>query len=436
MRKLADWVVLADGWARATTAIASGAVGALAMPPFGAWPALVVSLTVAVWLIDGSSAGRRIPAVASAWRAASAGWLWGFGYFVASLWWIGSAFLVQADLFAWLMPFGVLGLPAVLAVFPALGFAVARLLWSRNGARLFALSFGLTASEWLRGHAFTGFPWNTLGLAFGQNLWLMQSASVVGMYGLTVMAVLICAAPATIATGASPTSRLRPSLLAMLALLAMAGFGAVRLSGGDIPSVAGVRLRIVQPNLPQDEKFNSANGAAILRHYLELSDRATSPEAGGIAGVTHLIWPESAFPFLLHREPVALAQIARALPSGAVLLTGAARSDEGLREGERTRYYNSIQVVATDGGIASSYDKVHLVPFGEYVPEFLDTALRALGIRQFVSIPGGFTPGSRRAVLDAPGLPPAAGSVLLRGHFPGRDDARRGSARPDPERHQ
>jgi apolipoprotein N-acyltransferase len=415
MRAVAHWVVLADGWKRALVATAAGAVGALAMPPFGFWPALAVSLTVAVWLIDGAAAGRGFAPTLR--RAAMSGWLWGFGYFVAGLWWLGSAFLVQAEIFAWLLPFGVLGLPAILAFFPALGFALGRLLWSPSGWRIFAFALGLTLAEWLRGFLFTGFPWNTLGMALGQNLWLMQSASFFGLYGLTLLATLVFAAPATLASGKGSLGKAGPVAAAGLVLVGLAGFGAWRLTGADPSLVAGVKLRIMQPNLAQDAKFHPGNGPEILRHYLDLSDRATSPQTSGMSEVTHLVWPESAFPFLLHREPAALAQIAEALPKGAVLITGAARSGPGGGTGEPTRYYNSIQVVGDTGAVLASYDKVHLVPFGEYVPGFLDRALRAIGVRQFVTIPGGFTPGERKTALAVPGLPAVAGSVCYEAIF-------------------
>ena len=185
---LAQWIMLTSGWRRLLVSIAAGAVGALAMPPFGALPALVVSLSIAVWLIDGAATGRRGNRGAVL-ACAVIGWAWGFGYLTAGLWWLGSAFLVEADEFLWALPLGVIGLPAVLALFYAAGFALARVLWSQGPARIAALAVGISASEWLRGHLFTGFPWNTLGMALGQNLWLMQSASVIGLYGLTLLAV-------------------------------------------------------------------------------------------------------------------------------------------------------------------------------------------------------------------------------------------------------
>src|SRR3954471_7850661 len=127
---LAPRVVLSWGWRRFVMAWLAGAAGALAMPPYGLLPALALSLTVAVWLIDGCATDGRFGPVATLWAAALAGWAWGFGYFVAGLWWLGAAFLVEAGRFAWASPLGVLGVPAVLALFPAAGFALARVLWS------------------------------------------------------------------------------------------------------------------------------------------------------------------------------------------------------------------------------------------------------------------------------------------------------------------
>ncbi|HVL72388.1 MAG TPA: apolipoprotein N-acyltransferase [Beijerinckiaceae bacterium] len=412
---LAGRVILAWGWTRLAIAFAAGAVGALAMPPFGFLPALAVSLTLAVWLLDGAAAGGSRGAILRA--AAAAGWAWGFGYFVAGLWWLGAAFLVEADEFAWALPLGVLGLPALLAVFPALGFALARAVWSPGIGRLFALAFGLGTSEWLRGILFTGFPWNAPGMALGQNLWLMQAASVVGLHGLTILAILICAAPATLGDGGPARRRWAAPAAALAGLAILAAFGAARVPSGPVPAVEGVRLRLMQPNLPQDAKFRPENRDAIMARYLDLSDRATSPRSSGVADATHLIWPESAFPFLLHREPRALAQIAELLPQGTALITGAARAEEPL-PGEAPRIFNAIQVVAHDGAIVATYDKVHLVPFGEYFPRVLDGALRAVGLRQFVHVPGGFAAGRPRP-FEVPGLPRVAPTICYEAIFPG-----------------
>jgi apolipoprotein N-acyltransferase len=263
---IAHRIILSHGWPRLGIAVAAGAFGALAMPPYGILPALFVSLTIAVWLMDGANAGPR------GWRTlrdcALIGWAWGFGYFVAGLWWLGAAFLVEADQFAWAMPLGVIGLPAVLAVFYAAGFAASRLVWSRGAGRLFALAFGLAGSEWLRGHLFTGFPWNSLGMALGDNLWLMQGASLVGLYGLSLVVVPIAASPAMLATETAARARTMPVVVAMLALGALALFGAWRVPAKPDTTIAGVRLRLIQPNIQQDEKFQPENRSGIVGKYL------------------------------------------------------------------------------------------------------------------------------------------------------------------------
>ena len=130
-----------------------------------------------------------------------AGWWFGLGYFVPGLYWIGYAFLVDASTFAWLMPFAVLGLPAYLALFTAFGFALARLIWTRDASRVIALAASLTISEWLRGHVLTGFPWNAFGYALTEPLALAQTASLIGLWGLTFLAVAIFASPAVLIDG-------------------------------------------------------------------------------------------------------------------------------------------------------------------------------------------------------------------------------------------
>ncbi|WP_114944173.1 apolipoprotein N-acyltransferase [Microvirga calopogonii] len=407
---------LARGWRRWLTAFAAGAVGALAMPPFGILPALVLSLVPAVWLLDGTvkdGPSRWAPFMS----AALLGWFWGFGYFVAGLWWLGAAFLVEADQFAWAMPFGVLGLPALLAFFPAFGFALSRPFWLPDAWRIIALAFGLTISEWLRGHLFTGFPWNNPGMALGQNLWLMQSASLAGLYGLTFLSIAICAAPAVLLTGRTGRARWTAPILAATLLLGLAAFGAWRVPSEASALVEDVRLRIMQPNLPQDAKFNPRNRDAIMRRYLTLS--ASPGRDGKAAAPTHIVWPESAFPFLLHRDPASLAQIAALLGPGSTLITGAARMDDPLPGEAVGKFYNAIQVIDEKGTILGAYDKVHLVPFGEYVPKFLDALIRAAGLRQFVHIPGGFEPSEKRATLSIPGLPPVAATICYEAIFPG-----------------
>src|ERR1700722_2872779 len=137
LASLIEGIILSWGWRRRAIAFVSGAVGALALPPFSLFALIAVPLTIAVWLIDGAQDRGSKRSLAAAFGA---GWWMGFGYFLAGLWWVGSALLVEADKFAWALPLAVVALPAALAVFPAAGFALARLLWSPGPARIFALA--------------------------------------------------------------------------------------------------------------------------------------------------------------------------------------------------------------------------------------------------------------------------------------------------------
>ncbi len=413
---LVEGVILSWGWRRRAIAFVSGAVGALALPPFSLFALIAAPLTIAVWLIDGAEdRGSGRPLIGSMRAAFGAGWWMGFGYFLAGLWWLGAAFLVEADKFAWALPLGVVALPAVLALFPAAGFAIARALWSPGPARVFALAFELGVAEWARGLLFTGFPWNDFGMALGSNLALAQIASLIGLHGLTFLTIAIFAAPATVWRVGEGRLNLAPAGFAALALALIAAFGAFRLAAPATAALPGVKLRLIQPNIGQDDaSFSPENRDAILRRYLDLSERATAPDRSGVRDVTHLIWPESAFPFILSRDRKALDDIAAFLSGGATLITGAARlEDDG--SGPR-RYFNSIEIVGRDGLSGEHYDKQHLVPFGEYVP--FEGLLEKARITQFVDIPGGFEPGAGRRVLRIPGLPDAMPLVCYEAIFP------------------
>jgi apolipoprotein N-acyltransferase len=411
---VAHRIVLAYGWRRALIALGAGLVSVLAMAPFNAWPVLFVTFPVVVWLIDGAGGtrARGIPA------AALSGWWFGFGYFLGGLYWVGYAFLVDAPTFGWLLPVAVAGLPAGLALFMAAGFALARLLWGRNGWRVLALAVALTTSEWLRGHVLTGFPWNSFGYALSTPLALAQSASLVGLWGLTFVAVAIFASPAVLFDDRRMARRpwLVP-LCGLLVLAVMGLYGTLRLGSAPVRFVDRVTLRIMQPNLSQDAKFNYTAKAEVMQKYLALSDRSSGPQSSGVRDVSVLVWPESAFPFFLAREADAMAQIAGLLPDGTVLITGAARPPDAPPGMPITRAYNSIYVINHDGSILSIYDKLHLVPFGEYLP--FQSALESIGLQQLTKVHGGFIPGTRRRPLALPNAPAVLPLICYEAIFPG-----------------
>ena len=416
------------GWRRALFSFALGVASVAAFAPFHVWPLLFVTFPALIWLLDGiadqaATRGRR-----AAWRqAALAGWAFGFGFFVAGLYWIGFAFLVEADKFAWLIPFAVAALPAGLALFYALAAAIAVLLWRPGTVRIFIFATACFGIEWLRGHILTGFPWNLWGYALAGNDALAQTASIFGIYGLTLLTLLIAASPAALAGRARRDGARNWVLPAICLMLLAVGWlwGEVRLSGTPSPPHSGVTLRIVQANIPQADKWKPENRQWIFERLLTLS--ANGPQGAPAApGVTHLIWPETSVPFLfmLNGEialPEARKAFADLVGDGTTFIVGAERIDGTKRaDGKYTvdRVYNSLFVLDSEARLLGTYDKLHLVPFGEYVP--FEKTMAALGITQLTHMNSGFATGTRRNLMTAPGAPPYAPLICYEAIFPER----------------
>jgi apolipoprotein N-acyltransferase len=415
MQSVADAVMVLWGWRRIVVALLAGSASALGFAPFHAFPVLWLTLPVLVWLLDGATAPEGTGLLRRIGPALAIGWWFGFGFFLAGMWWIGVAFVVAGGGFALLGPLAMVILPAVLALFWAIGVACARLVWIDGWPRIVVLAVCLSIAEWLRGHVFTGLPWNVFGYALAPNPLMMQSAAVIGVWGLTFFAFLIFAAPAVLAQGdvRRPMAGFLTAVLAIM--VAHIGFGFIRLPADIEVASPAVKLRIVQPATAPRSRWQVENPAATMARYAALS-RSGGP-LGGPDGPTVLIWPESAFPFILTETPSALIAIADLLPPGTVLITGAARTRPGGTDEQSFRAFNSVHVVDDLGEIRTSYDKVHLVPFGEYVP--FRTLLEKLGMTQLVAIPGGFQPGARRRTLDLEVAPPVGPLICYEIIFPG-----------------
>ncbi len=414
MNRLADSIILLWGWRRILLAFAAGASLVLTLPPFNALPVGWIAIPILVWMIDGSATPEGTGFLRRLLPAFWIGWWFGFGYFVAGLWWIGASFLVEADVFAWLMPFAVVVLPAGLALLWGLGAAVARLFWADGWVRILVLAVTMTLVEWLRGHILTGFPWNAVGYTLMPDTLLMQPASLIGLWGMTLLAFMVFAAPVLLVGGnEGGRGRWLGFALILLLFLGDIGFGLIRLRGADDAVVAGVRLRIVQASIPEEAKQDATAARANFDQQLELSRNAPAP--GDSDGPTLIIWPETAVPYILTEQPGALAAIADMLPAGVTLVTGAPRRDPApILNGPDV--FNSVLVISDTGEIRDSYDKVHLVPFGEYLP-FADT-LESWGIRQLITLPGGFATGLQRRTLTAGDAPPFSPLICYEVIFP------------------
>jgi len=277
---------------------------------------------------------------------------------------------------------------------------LAQLFWSDSVRRIFVLAASFALLEYLRGFVATGFPWNSIGYAAYPAPLLMQSASVFGIYGITAFVVLVASCLGTIVPGmeAQEKSRWRLFKLVGLLLVVHVGFGFARMEPAPVDLVEGVSLRLVQPGVPQNEKFDLEKHPEHLRRYLDLSAGEGEGGKTGLAGTTHLFWPESVFPYLLTERRDTLSAISAMLPSGTSLITGAVRAEAASAGEGKNFVFNSVYVINDEGLIVSAADKVHLVPFGEYLP-FQET-LEAIGLQQLTKIDGGFEAGATRRLLS------------------------------------
>ncbi|RYF95493.1 MAG: apolipoprotein N-acyltransferase [Caulobacteraceae bacterium] len=402
-------MTLSKAWQSRLFALAAGAAAALAHPPFGLLPGLL-GYGVILLLVDGASPERPLRS------AFLRGWLAGVAYFAIGTWWVAEAFLVDIAAHGWMAPFAVTFMAAGIALFWGLAALLYRL--ARVGGPwrvlVFAAAFG--AAEWLRGHILTGFPWNLPGESWKAGSLVSQSASVVGAYGLTVITVAVAATPALFWKAPRRTALIANGGAAAL-LLVLLAYGALRGPLPPTPPGQATLVRIVQPDVPQEAKYDPQAFTRIMGKYLSLT-RRPGPD-GRVPDI--VIWPEGAVPALaddyLAQGTWTRAAIVEALAPGQVLLVGAARA-EGTPDAPR--YFNSLLVLRREGdGLVQlgRYDKHRLVPFGEYLP--LDSLLSPLGVKNLVQIGDGFDSGPPPAPLAIPGLPVLQPLICYESLYPG-----------------
>ena len=345
-------------------ALVAGAAAALGHAPFGLWPISLAGFVAVTWLVSGSFGLNRRSSASGMYpvlrRPVLAAWAGGLGYFAVSLHWIVEPFLVDAATHGWMAPFALALLAGGLALlWAAAGWVSTRLAGSA------ALSFAvcLAAVEMVRGHIFTGFPW-ALPAYIWADTWLLSLAAYVGPYGLTAVTLLLVAL-------LSELPRRWPLPIATAAVLT--GIGLYSQDAAPKPKPIGT-VRLGQPNAPQDEKWDPEKAHGFV-------DRALAFTAAPKDGVDLVVWPETAIPYPLDLAGPLLPRLARAADGVPVVSGINRRTDEGT-------WFNSAILVDATGEVAETYDKVHLVPFGEYIPLRIDF-IRALA----ASSGYGFTAG-------------------------------------------
>ncbi len=396
-----------SGWRKAATAIGAGACGALAMAPVYALPLLAVAFSVLILLIDAASASDK-PLRRAFWT----GWQFGFGYFLVGVYWMAFSFFVQAEEFAWMAPFAVTGMPAFLGLFTGAACLTAAAFWRPGWRRVVLFACVWALFEFTRGHVLTGLPWNLAGQALAGSAIGAQTAAWYGAYGLSLITVLIAAAPAAWAGYALPIKRqLLGPIISIAATAVLFAIGAIRLVAPEPAPSPETFVRIIQPNIPQREKIDPGLWRRNFDRQLALSSEGL-PDRGRI----FIIWPENGAP-LINEAASALADMEAALSPNAVLIAGAVRRAED--ETGKMRFYNSIAVTphtAQGRKVVGFYDKHHLVPFGEYLP--LQGLLRAVGLAQLAPYDDGFSAGEGPKVMKAGG-PSFAPMICYEAIFPG-----------------
>ncbi|HYD32819.1 MAG TPA: apolipoprotein N-acyltransferase [Azospirillaceae bacterium] len=383
-----------------------GALAVLALPPAYIVPVLFAAFPGLLLLLERAERPRRAFAI---------GWWFGFGYFLIGLYWVSFALFTDIAKFWWMVPFAVTGLPALLAVFTGLTTLAFHLLsrrlsLDRGLARPILFAMLWTMFELARGYVLTGFPWNLIGYVWVGVPPVLQAASLVGAYGLSLVTALVAALPVTLFDPHLPRRHaIAATLTGFFIITATAVWGTARLAGADGATVPGITLRLVQPAIDQKLKWDPREREANFQRHLDLS---ATP---GGAPVTHVIWAETAVPPLptfLEADIGRRLAIAAVTPPDGLTITGTPRATRGT-DGI-VRYWNSLVAVDGSGNITGAYDKFHLVPFGEYMP------LRGwLPIDPIAAGSVDFSAGPGPATLRLPGLPPVSPLICYEGIFPG-----------------
>ncbi len=370
-----------------------GICATLTLAPFYFFP-FIIPAYGGLFLLLQSARSRK--------RAFADGWWWGWGFYITGLYWFCVALLTDPEKFAWAIPFCLLGLNAIIEIYPGIACLLFYFFRSRNKCgvtELWAFSFIWLIVEYARGHLFSGFPWNLAGYSFAFSDASLQLASIFGAYGLTFFAVLLGASVALIRTN-------RIFVLAVWGIFAGLVIGGnARLDKAVEGEATGAVLRLVQANILQPHKWDPKMQQRNLNEYINLT------KSPGLEKVTHVIWPETATPFVLRSDTSISYLLGSILPKKGSLITGALRSDG---EGEKINYYNSVVMINEGGHILGNYDKHALVPFGEFMP------LRYL-IPKSIKLPVGdsdFAVGGGTQTLKWQGLPSVSVLICYEGIFP------------------
>jgi len=373
-----------SGFKRQLCAFIAGGLTSLAQAPLHLMPICFITFPILLLLLSTIPQHRR-------GLIALTGWSFGFGYFVGGLWWIGYLMLTDGEAFGIMMlPLATLGLPALMACYYALAALIQNWLARHGYARILALAIGFGFAEWLRGVLFTGFPWNAIGYSFMPHPLLMQIAALIGLYGVNVVAVLLYATPILWLDKVTKNFERRLGAIVALCLFGLiVSFGFWRLNGlpaiEDMRYSSGTTVRLVQPSITQQEKIDDDFRFQNFDQHLQLTKASPS---NGQEEPDLIVWPETSLPYILAYVDEVREIIANSLKPGQLALIGTVRADV-KNNSDKPSYYNSLQIIDSQGTLLGYADKAHLVPFGEYLP--WPSLFNLLGLHAAAEMTGGYS---------------------------------------------
>lgn len=385
----------------AAAALCGGAL-ATSQPPLGFWPVLFVA-GPAIFLLWRTAADAPRPGRA----AFLTGWGAGAGFFASALHWIVEPFLVDAARHGWMAPFALVILCGGLALFWGAAFWAARRANRVVGGPL-ALAVFWAGAEFARSWALTGFPWALPAYAWTDTP-VAQVSALIGPYGLSALTLATMTAPgALLLPPARSALRFAPCVAAAALLAAGWGWGALRVNGAA--DATGPPIRILQTDVDQAGKWRRENVAPNLAMLMGLS---TAPAAEAPAVI---VWPETAVTFLIDEDGAARRAIRAELDQAAGGGRGAALALGALRRAPGGGFFNSFHLLGDGGRVIATFDKVHLVPFGEYMP-FADM-LRRIGLGSLTGLAGGLEAGRTHTLMTPEDAPPFAPLICYEMIFP------------------
>ncbi len=399
-------------WPALGVAALLGALSALAFAPFHFTPALLFTFTAFIWMMDGARSHKK-------WGKATfiRGWAFGFGFFLISMHWTASPFLVEPEKHAIFLWMPLILLPGGMGLIWGVAMSMAGSFWSSSPSRIFIFSLFLALAEFTRGHLFGGFPWNLPGTSWAPGGAISQVASIGGVYWLTLLTIFVMSAPAALVDTRefrSLLQRLLPSFIAVLMVALGWAWGAQRIAAPT--EFTDQSIVMMDSGVPQDQKFE-VGADPILTEYLRMMAEQPS-EPGDI-----ILWPESPLPLALLQDPNTMDAISAYL-GDRTLISGTLRYE--IISEENRDWYNSLAVMDSEvsrSGPLALYDKYRLVPFGElpaaeivpfgqHMTSFLPKAIQRMAT-------DGFKPGPGAGVVMTDIAPPFVSLICYEGLFPG-----------------